>query len=630
MEKWVVVVDDDIVNLKRTGTILSENGIHATAMKSGKALLEFLKSNTPDLILLDILMPEMDGLETLRRMREEIRPDAAIPVIMMTADEGHDLEARSFRMEAADFIRKPFDADALIWRVRKALAENRSRESAGPKTPEIEGNVDLEKVIAFLEKQEEVPGIWMGKDAFTSVYHYLQRYMERYHGIACQVLFTVRVHPEEADEEEAERLPDEFRTFLQKEIRSSDLMMKIGRNRLFLLLPNVHDYEVDRVVGRLMEDWSHCTGSRNVTVSYEAGQIRLNQPTGEADGSAYHVALTDDDPVDLKAVTQALRADHIRVTALQSGEELLSYIESHEPDLILLDIRMPGTDGFETLSRMRKTMKPGNEIPVIFLTADDNPEAEKKGLELGATDFIRKHILPEVLCLRVRHAIELTRLQRNLALEVDRKTKENENLSLRIVQSLAAAIDAKDTYTNGHSARVAELSRQIAARYGYSAKRQAEIYMTGLLHDVGKIGVPGEIIRKPGRLTKEEYEVIKMHPIIGEKILQGIRERPELAVGARWHHERYDGTGYPDGLAGEQIPETARIIAVADAYDAMTSVRAYRDALQAEKVRVELVNGKGVQFDPVFADIMLSIIDEGDTSSGLRPPSCPGLSPVLH
>jgi putative two-component system response regulator len=194
---------------------------------------------------------------------------------------------------------------------------------------------------------------------------------------------------------------------------------------------------------------------------------------------------------------------------------------------------------------------------------------------------------------------------------VDRKTKENENLSLRIVQSLAEAIDAKDTYTNGHSARVAELSRQIAARYGYSAKRQAEIYMTGLLHDVGKIGVPGEIIRKPGKLTKEEYEVIKTHPIIGEKILLGIRERPELAVGARWHHERYDGTGYPDGLAGEQIPEQARIIAVADAYDAMTSVRAYRDALQEEKVRAELVNGKGVQFDPVFADIMLEIINEG-------------------
>jgi len=611
MEKWVVVVDDDIVNLKRTGTILAENGIHATAVRSGKTLLEFLKANTPDLILLDILMPEMDGLETLRRMREEVRPDVVIPVIMMTADEGQDLEARSFRMEAADFIRKPFDADALICRVRKALAENRAREAAGQKTPEIPENVNMEKVIAFLEKQEDIPGIWMGKDAFTSIYHYLQRYMERYHGIACQVLFTVNVHPEEADEDEAERLPDEFRIFLQKEIRSSDLMMKIGRDKLFLLLPNVHDYEIGRVVGRLMDDWSHCSGSRNVTVSYEAGPVRLNQPDGEETGLGYHVALADDDPVDLKVIEKALRADHIRVSALHSGEELLHFIELHMPDLILLDIRMPGTDGFETMRQMRKTLKPGNEIPVIFLTADDDPEVERKGLELGATDFIRKNALPEVLCLRVRHTIELARLQRNLTLEVDRKTKENENLSLRIVQSLAEAIDAKDTYTNGHSARVAELSRQIAARYGYSAKRQAEIYMTGLLHDVGKIGVPGEIIRKPGKLTKEEYEVIKTHPIIGEKILLGIRERPELAVGARWHHERYDGTGYPDGLAGEQIPEQARIIAVADAYDAMTSVRAYRDALQEEKVRAELVNGKGVQFDPVFADIMLEIINEG-------------------
>ena len=192
---------------------------------------------------------------------------------------------------------------------------------------------------------------------------------------------------------------------------------------------------------------------------------------------------------------------------------------------------------------------------------------------------------------------------------MDRKTKENASLSLRIVQSLAQAIDAKDAYTNGHSSRVAEYAGRIAERCGYSLRRQNEIYITGLLHDVGKIGVPDSIINKPGKLTPEEYDTIKSHPVIGEKILQSIREMPELAIGARSHHERYDRTGYPDGLAGNAIPEIARIIAVADAYDAMTSRRSYRDVLQPEQVRAELENGKGTQFDPVFADIMLSIMD---------------------
>ena len=186
-----------------------------------------------------------------------------------------------------------------------------------------------------------------------------------------------------------------------------------------------------------------------------------------------------------------------------------------------------------------------------------------------------------------------------------------------MVQTLAETIDAKDTYTNGHSGRVAEYARQIARRLGYDRNRQNEIYMIGLLHDVGKIGVPDSVINKPSRLTEEEYAQIKTHPVMGDKILKKIQERPKLAIGARWHHERYDGTGYPDGLAGENIPEEARIIAVADAYDAMTSRRSYRDILPQAAVRSEIERGKGTQFDPVLADIMLEIIDE-DTEYKLK------------
>ena len=178
-------------------------------------------------------------------------------------------------------------------------------------------------------------------------------------------------------------------------------------------------------------------------------------------------------------------------------------------------------------------------------------------------------------------------------------------------ESLASAIDAKDRYTHGHSTRVASISRQIAERAGLPEEECRKIYFSALLHDVGKIGVPDVIINKEGKLTDEEFEHIRQHPVLGYQILSSIRQSPELSVGAHYHHERYDGKGYPDGLKGEEIPETARIIAVADAYDAMTSTRSYRKELSDEKTKEELRKGMGTQFDPKYAQIMLDIMEEG-------------------
>lgn len=197
-----------------------------------------------------------------------------------------------------------------------------------------------------------------------------------------------------------------------------------------------------------------------------------------------------------------------------------------------------------------------------------------------------------------------------VAVSFARESKRARERMVNVTASLAEAIDAKDAYTKGHSGRVAEYSREIARRYGYDRKGQDNIYMMGLLHDVGKIGVPDVVINKAGRLTDEEFAKIKKHPSIGSRILKNIQEMPTLAKGARWHHERYDGRGYPDGLAGNEIPEESRIIAVADAYDAMSSSRSYRKAMSQEAVREEIEKGKGSQFDPRFADIMLAMIDE--------------------
>ncbi len=190
---------------------------------------------------------------------------------------------------------------------------------------------------------------------------------------------------------------------------------------------------------------------------------------------------------------------------------------------------------------------------------------------------------------------------------------EKQRLSHRLFEQTATAlvnaIDAKDTYSHGHSIRVAEYSRMIAEYLGKEPEECEQIYYAALLHDVGKIGIDDAIINKKGKLSAEEYAVIKTHPAMGKEILSGISEYPYLSIGAQSHHERYDGKGYPEGLKGEDIPEAARIIAVADAYDAMSSNRSYRDAIPQQIVREEIVKGMGTQFDPQFAAVMQKLID---------------------
>lgn len=183
-------------------------------------------------------------------------------------------------------------------------------------------------------------------------------------------------------------------------------------------------------------------------------------------------------------------------------------------------------------------------------------------------------------------------------------------MNLNIIRSLASTIDAKDRYTSGHSQRVADYALRIAEKMGLSEDDQRIVYYSGLLHDVGKIRVPGDVINKPGKLTEEEFDKIRIHPVSGFHILHDIHEDERIGYGAKYHHERYDGTGYPNCLMGEDIPRVARIIAVADAYDAMASDRSYRKLLPQDVVREEIVKGKGTQFDPDIADIMLQIIDE--------------------
>ena len=327
------------------------------------------------------------------------------------------------------------------------------------------------------------------------------------------------------------------------------------------------------------------------------------------------VMVVDDSGLNLRVASNILK-EEFDVACANSGEAAFELMKKRIPDLMLLDLHMPGMNGFEVMEKMNADPE-YKHIPVIMLTADNDRDNEVRGFELGAMDFITKPFVDQIMLHRVGRILELTRLQKFLRREVAEQTevaeerrRQVEQLSEEVMKTLANTIDAKDKYTNGHSVRVAVYSKEIAKRCGKSKKEQKDIYHMGLLHDIGKIGVPDTIINKRDKLTDSEYEAIRQHPEIGSDILKTIEQIPDIMTGARWHHERYDGKGYPDGLKGKEIPEFARIIGVADAYDAMTSKRSYRDILPQQVVRDELEKGKGTQFDPLFAEIMIQMIDD--------------------
>ncbi|MBO5588272.1 MAG: HD domain-containing protein, partial [Anaerovibrio sp.] len=248
---------------------------------------------------------------------------------------------------------------------------------------------------------------------------------------------------------------------------------------------------------------------------------------------------------------------------------------------------------------------------------DNELSTELQGFKEGAVDFITKPLNPALLMARINRILDLYYLQSKLQEEIQIRTQaildKTQQMTImfdEIIQALANTIDAKDKYTKGHSDRVSKYSVMIGKQLGYTEMQLLRLKYAALLHDIGKIGIPDGIINKTSPLTDEEFEMVKTHPVIGGDILKTITSVKDIYDGAMYHHEHYDGSGYPEGLYGKGIPEIARIINVADSYDAMTSRRSYRGLLTQEKVRSELEKGLGSQFDPIIGSIMLQIIDD--------------------
>ncbi|NDW16506.1 response regulator [Alteromonas genovensis] len=307
--------------------------------------------------------------------------------------------------------------------------------------------------------------------------------------------------------------------------------------------------------------------------------------------------LVDDEPANLRVLKQLLSQQYQLVFA-RDGYEALEIASMRRPDLILLDVMMPGMTGFEVCESL-KSNEVTTHIPVIFVTALTEDMDEAKGFEVGAVDFITKPISPAVVKARVKTHLSLVRAE---ALMESR---------LHVVQRLGRAAEYKDNETGMHVMRMSHFSRELALAYGLSEEQATTLLHAAPMHDIGKIGIADSIMLKPGKLTDEEFKDMQRHPEIGAEIIGDCGDSLLFKVAksvSMTHHEKWDGTGYPKGLKGEEIPIEGRICALADVFDALTSKRPYKEAWSIEKAVEFIQSQKGKHFEPKLVDLLVAML----------------------
>lgn len=304
------------------------------------------------------------------------------------------------------------------------------------------------------------------------------------------------------------------------------------------------------------------------------------------------ILVVDDEPSNLKVLKKVLE-DNYRLAFATSAKDALDILESEMFDLILSDVMMPEIDGFELCKRINENTKTHN-IPVIFVTALNDSIDEAKGLAIGAVDYIVKPIVPEVVKARIKTHLSLIHAEKLLDSHLD------------LLQRLGRAAEYKDNETGLHVKRMSHYCKIIAIAYGMTEENAELLRHAAKMHDIGKIGIPDSILLKPGKLTDEEFDVMKAHVNIGAEILSepqsNLIEMCHLVT--LTHHEKWNGTGYPNGLAGEQIPIEGRIVAIADVFDALTSVRPYKRAWDVEEALEYIEANAGSHFDPALPSLL--------------------------
>lgn len=614
----VLAVDDQPENLELLEEILTGVGYDVTLAADGEAALEEVARRPPDCIVLDIMMPRLDGYEVCTRLKGDPRT-RFIPIVMLTALSEVTDKVKGLDVGADDFLNKPVRREELLARVKSLVKIKRLRdeldtsesiiftmvralESKDPRSTghservarssmaaagqlglsareiEVVGQGAMLHDIGKLGVPEEV--LWAPRPLLPEAESSYRQHPELGQRILAPLrslgpaLDVVRHHHERFD---GSGYPDH--------IRGSDLSVVseiVGVANLHDDLVHSDALTVDDAGSRLREAAARGAHRREVVEalcaavkagipeerSLELGWSHL-VPVPESARTG-RVLVCDDTVSNREMLQEILQGAGFDVLCVESGEAILPAISEDKPDLILLDIRMPGLDGFDICDWVKRTPET-QFLPVILVTALNDARDRLRSAQVGADDFLTLPVNRLELVARVRSLLRLRTYYRDL--------EEHQ----AVVLSLASVLEAKDPYTKGHSARVGELAARLAREVGLPQEECEQMKVAGLLHDIGKVGVPERLINKAGQLTDEEFLTIMGHPGGGERLCRPLKTVQSLLPMIRYHHERYDGKGYPDHLRGDEIPLGARVLSLADAYDALTSDRSYRKSLSPEE-----------------------------------------------
>jgi len=567
-----LVVDDSLISRSIIEELLSDLDIACISTDSGEKALEILTKNEPDIIFVDHVMLGMDGLELCRRIRAMKGAFTYIPVIVLTGKDVNVYKEEYSKAGFSGWLTKPININDLehFLPIRKTIE---------PK------GVSAKAVKSFIEHTHRVIPEMNGYIADSN----LQRY-------------AIEVH----------NLKSDFKLLGSNEL--SDLARELEK------LVDKGDIEVIREKQQIFVKKVMEFVKKIAAHAYEGMPVRVENHLGKRT-----ILAIDDSQVNLQGLDDALGKDYNVHTEL-SGICALKYLSENIPDIILLDIKMPEMDGYEVMAALKSDPRL-DDIPVVFLTGSEYDEDEAHAFETGAVDYIKKPIKPAIVQARIKLHLEFELYRKNLEKMVAERTEKLELTADAILSLLANVSSYHDEETGTHILRTTDYAKllvkliQEANPPGYyiNAGYGEFIIKSAKLHDIGKVAIPNEILLKPGRLTPEEFDKMKTHAVIGAQMLDDairdlhddsyLRVAREIVIG---HHEKWNGMGYPYGLKGDEIPISARIMAIADVYDALISERPYKRPFSHEKAVEIILGDSGTHFDPVILEIARDHLDEFD------------------
>jgi putative two-component system response regulator len=643
----VLVVDDNLVNRELLDEILSSAGYTVETCPDGESALRAVARQPPDTIVLDVMMPHLDGFEVCQRLKAA-PATRFIPVVMVTALSEVAARVRGLEVGADDFLGKPVQHDELLIRVRALVRVRRLRDELDSAETLI---LTLMRALEHGEPREAGHSERVATLALASalalrlpvrdcedvargaLLHDLGKLLSPEAGPSdpsgSPLSAVLRQHPElgervlrplrslagcldivrhHHERRDGSGYPDGLRGDALRPAAElvalanayDDLCHDEGLSRA----EAAARLRADAAAGAFHADFVE------VLLSAGLGALDAASPTQRWDPwreqslppearRAGRVLVCDDTPANLELLQHQLEQDGHEVLALSEPDAVLPTIFERDPDLVVLDVRMPGLDGF-TLCDWIKSNPETHLLPVILVTARAEQRDRVRRSQVGADDILVLPLNRLEFLARVRSLLRLRDYVRDL--------EDHESVLL----SLAGVLEAKDPYAHGHAARLGDLAAQLGQRVGLSELECERLRVAALLHDIGMLAVPEQVLSKPGQLAEDERVLVRAHAARGEQLCGALRSVQPLLPLIRHHHERFDGSGYPDGLIGHAIPMGARVLGLADAFDALTSERAYRRCLSADEALGLLgeETRKG-RWDPLVYDALAAMLQAG-------------------